>query len=203
MNVAKQALREAMVMARLRLSSDDRASFAHAIARHLLALTAFERAQTLGLYAPIGAEVDTTEIAQEAAARGKRLTYPRLVHGRRALEFVACREDELRPGALRTREPPLDAPAVPVSEIDTIIVPGVAFDASGNRLGRGRGHYDATLASLPPHAVRVGLAFEVQIAASVPREEHDVAVDVVVTEAAVRFRPRAGAARSEQDDSSH
>jgi 5-formyltetrahydrofolate cyclo-ligase len=188
MNGPKQALRESKIVARLRLSSEDRASLSHTIAARVIALEAFERARTLALYSPMGAEVDTAEIAQAAAAGGKRVAYPRIVQGRRALELAACGPDVLRPGDLHTREPPADAPAIPMSEIDAIIVPGVAFDASGHRLGRGRGHYDATLASLPARAVRVGLAFEMQMAPAVPQEEHDVALDIVVTETAVRFR---------------
>jgi 5-formyltetrahydrofolate cyclo-ligase len=80
------------------------------------------------------------------------------------------------------REPPPDLPAVPLSEIELVLVPGVAFDGSGRRLGRGRGHYDATLAALSPAAVRIGLAFELQIVAAVPCEPHDMPLDAIVTE---------------------
>ena len=185
---SKQALRDAMIAARLRLSLADRAALSHAVAERVLALDTFARAQTVGLYAPMGAEVDTAEIAQTAAARGKRLAYPRLVEGGRALSFSACHADALLPGALRTREPPLDAQAVPLGELDLVLVPGVAFDARGRRLGRGRGHYDATLAGLPPSARRVGLAFELQIVPVIPQERHDALLDVIVTETRVLVR---------------
>jgi len=68
MNGPKQALRESKIVARLRLSSEDRASLSHTIAARVIALEAFERARTLALYSPMGAEVDTAEIAQAAAA---------------------------------------------------------------------------------------------------------------------------------------
>jgi len=194
MNGTKQALREAMMAARLRLSLDQRTAFSHVIAERLLALSAVRRARTLALYAPLGAEVDTAEIARAAAASGKRVAYPRLVEGARALGFAACAEDALRPGALRTRAPPPEAPAVLAHELDAIVVPGLAFDACCRRLGRGGGYYDATLASLPARTARVGLAFEVQMVHAVPYEDHDLALDVVVTEAAVRFH--AGACSS-------
>ena len=200
MSGPKQALREQMTAARLRLSSEERSVLSHAVARRVLALDLFDGARTLGLYAPMGAEVDTAEIARAAAARGKRVAYPRLVPGARALGFAACDEGALRPGALRTREPPPEATAVPLRELDAVFVPGLAFDAGARRLGRGRGHYDATLAALPPAAAKVGLAFELQIVAAVPCEDHDVALDVVVTEAAVRFRPRESVA---DGDTSH
>ncbi len=200
MNGPKPALRAQMTAARLRLSSEDRAALSQAIARRVLALDLFERARTLGLYAPMGAEVDTAEIARVALACGKRVAYPRLVEGVRALGFAACAQEDLRPGALRTREPPPHASAVPLRELDAVIVPGLAFDAGARRLGRGGGHYDATLAALPESTVKIGLAFELQIVPAVPCEEHDVALDVVVTEVAVRFRAREAV---EADDSSH
>jgi 5-formyltetrahydrofolate cyclo-ligase len=196
MHGTKQALREAMILARSRLSTGDRTAFAHAISLRVIALEAFERARTLALYAPMGAEVDTAQIARAAASRGKRVVYPRLVAGQRALAFAVCGGDSLRPGALGAREPPADAPELPLTEIDLAIVPGLAFDARGQRLGRGRGHYDATLAMLRADASRVGLAFEVQIVPAVPTEEHDVALDAVVTEAATRFRLSGAAARA-------
>ncbi len=182
---SKEALRGALIVARLRLSLDDRASMSHAVAVRVLALDAYRRARTLALYAPMGAEVDTAEIARAAAANGKRLTYPRLVEGGRALAFCACAPEALAPGALRTREPPPGAPVVPPDELDLVLVPGVAFDAYGRRLGRGRGHYDATLAILPASAARVGLAFELQIVPAVPQESHDALLDAIVTESRV------------------
>jgi 5-formyltetrahydrofolate cyclo-ligase len=200
MNGTKQAMRAAMTAARSRLSAGDRAAFSHLIAARVLGLAAVQRAHTLALYAPMGAEVDTAEIARELAARGRRIAYPRLIDGERALAFAACREDALRPGPLGTREPPPEATAVPAREIAAVLVPGLAFDGRGCRLGRGRGHYDATLASLPAATARIGLAFEMQIVPAVPHEEHDLPLDVVVTEAEVRFRDPGGAPRG---DTSH
>lgn len=182
---SKGALRGAIIVARLRLSTEDRTALSHAVAERVVVLDAFVRAQTVALYAPMGAEVDTAEIAQAGAALGKRLAYPRLLEGDRALGFAACRADALLPGPLRTREPPPDAQAVPLGEVDLVLVPGVAFDARGRRLGRGRGHYDATLAGLPASARRVGLAFELQIVSAVPQERHDALLDTIVTEARV------------------
>ena len=176
--------------ARLRLAPDDRASRADRIADRVLALDAFARAGTVALYASLGAEVDPARIASEAAALGKRLAYPRLVPGERALRFARGLPGALVAGPYRTLEPPPDAEPIALGEIGLIVVPGVGFDAACRRLGRGRGHYDATLAALPPGAVRLGLAFEVQLVAAVPEEAHDVALDAVVTEERVLWRSR-------------
>ena len=98
-----------------------------------------------------------------------------------ALEFACCAASELVPGPARALEPPASSPSLPLDAIDLIVVPGVAFDARGGRLGRGRGHYDATLARLRPGTARVGLCFDEQVVDRVPVEPHDVPLDVVVT----------------------
>jgi 5-formyltetrahydrofolate cyclo-ligase len=144
----------------------------------------------VALYAAIGAEVDPSAIAAAAVAAGKRVVYPRFETGSHALRFARSALGELVAGPLRTLEPPPAAEPVAVSEIDLVLVPGVGFDAAGRRLGRGRGHYDATLAGLSSAAVRIGLAFEVQLVAEIPQEPHDEALDAVVTEERVLWRPR-------------
>src|SRR6266496_395603 len=191
---SKQVLRDAIVGARLRLAPGERAARSRDIASRLVSLAPWARAGTIGLYSPMGAEVDTSDLAAAAAAAGKRVAFPRLSGGERALSFAICAPGDLVPGDLRTREPPPGAPALPVSDLDLVLVPGVAFDLGCRRLGRGRGHYDATLARLRGGATRIGLAFELQIVPQVPFEPHDVTLDAVVTEARVLFPlPAAGA----------
>ncbi len=195
---SKSAVRAAALAARRTLSSSDRAALSERIALRLVGLEAFERARTVALYAPMGAEVDTEPIARAAAERGMRTAYPRVVAGNRVLEFAAGSPSDLVTGALGTREPPRTATPIDAASLDLLLVPGVAFDERCHRVGRGGGYYDATLATLPPQALRIGLAFEVQLVGEVPDEPHDAAVDVVVTEARVVFRlpPAAAAGRS-------
>ena len=101
------------------------------------------------------------------------MAWPRISPAGTALEFACCAAAELVPGPTRALEPPPSAPSLPVHAIDLAVVPGVAFDARGGRLGRGRGHYDATLPLLRPDAARVGLAFDAQVVDRVPTEPHD------------------------------
>ena len=77
-----------------------------------------------------------------------------------------------------------------LADLDLVLVPGVAFDGAGRRLGRGAGHYDATLAALGPRGRAVGLAFEAQLLAEVPCEAHDAHLDALVTEARVALLAR-------------
>jgi 5-formyltetrahydrofolate cyclo-ligase len=182
-----------MLALRSGLPAAFRAEASRDVAARLATLPAWERAGTIALHAALGAEVGTDEIARRAADAGKRIAWPRLAPGGRAMEFAACPAADLVPGPSRALEPPAAAPVVPLAEIDLAVVPGVAFDPQGGRLGRGRGHYDATLSLLRPGAARVGIAFEVQVVPGVPGESHDVPLDAVVTEKRL-LGPMAGGA---------
>ena len=74
--------------------------------------------------------------------------------------------------------------AVAVEEVAAFVVPGLAFDRAGGRVGWGRGHYDATLAAASPGALRIGLAYECQLVEQVAREPHDAALHIIITEVA-------------------
>jgi 5-formyltetrahydrofolate cyclo-ligase len=174
-----------MLAARRTLPPEERAAASRAIAERLGSLPAWTGARTVALYAAMGAEVETAELVRRALSEGKRVVWPRLASPGPAMEFAACPAAGLVTGATRALEPPSSAQTVPGREVDLIAVPGIAFDASGARLGRGRGHYDATLSRLPRGAFRAGLAFETQVVAAVPCEPHDERLDVVVTEARV------------------
>jgi 5-formyltetrahydrofolate cyclo-ligase len=174
-----------MLAARTRAPPEERAAASRAIAGRLESLPAWRGARTVALYAAMGAEVETMELARRALSAGKRVVWPRFATSGPAMDFAECAAADLVTGSARALEPPASSPAVPGREVDLVAVPGVAFDARGGRLGRGRGHYDATLARLPRSVFRVGLAFESQVVPSVPSETHDERLDAVVTEARV------------------
>ena len=139
---------------------------------------------TVALYAAKGSEVDAARIDAFARASGWAVAYPRVVAGTRALAFAVAGLDELVASGLGLREPPAESAAVAVADIAAFIVPGLAFDRAGGRIGWGRGHYDATFA-VAPAALRIGLAFARQIVERVAREPHDVALDFIITEDAI------------------
>lgn len=136
----------------------------------------------LAVYAAKGTEVDTTAIAEHAVRRGLTVVYPRVAGDDRTLVFHAVTAAELAPGRFGLLEPSADAPRVALAEIATFVIPGLAFDRSGGRIGWGRGYYDATLAQAPS-ALRIGLAFDCQVIDHVPRDPHDVPISFLVTEA--------------------
>ena len=183
----KMALRERMLAVRAAIPPAEREAASRSIASHLASLPAWQRARTVALHHALGAEVDTAELARLALAAGKRVAWPRVSSVGPAMEFASCAASDLVSGPARALEPPPSAPPIPLESIDLVVVPGVAFDARGGRLGRGRGHYDATLSLLRPDAVRVGIAFEEQVVEDVPTEPHDAPLDVVVTSSRLLF----------------
>ncbi|HEX9888170.1 MAG TPA: 5-formyltetrahydrofolate cyclo-ligase, partial [Nitriliruptorales bacterium] len=154
----------------------------HAVRRagdRLLELPEVQAAQRVLLYASQGDELGTERVIAALMIRGAEVLLPRVAGA--ALEVVAIDTvDGLPAGYRGVREPV--GPAVDPRDLDVAIVPGLAFDAAGGRLGRGGGHYDRLLQTLPAQTLRVGLCFAVQLVARVPHEEHDQRVDVVVTE---------------------
>jgi 5-formyltetrahydrofolate cyclo-ligase len=158
--------------------------------RRLLESAEFAAAASLALYSSIHNEVFTEEILSAARRRGMQVSYPR-VHGA-TLEFVEVREGcELAPGAFGVLEP-TGSLVVPLPSVDLVVVPGVAFDYAGHRLGYGKGFYDRVLHDCAGRATKIGLCFDFQLLPALPAEKHDVCMDLVITEERLlRFAPDA------------
>ena len=184
----KPAARRTALLRRDAIPHATRQAASHAIAQRASSLI-LERAahgappRTVGVYAAKGSEVDVAELAELLVHGGCRIAYPRVVDDLRILAFHEAREAELMPGRFALREPSRTAPVVALDTVDAFVVPGIAFDRTGGRIGWGRGHYDATLSACP-HALRVGLAFECQVVDHVPAEAHDVRLHAVISEQA-------------------
>lgn len=180
----KQQLRSRILGERRRLGPERVAEAGRVIAERVVALPEFARARCLGLYAASPDEVPTRALFETARAAGKSCLLPRLVGD--ALELAAVESwEDLRPGRYGVLAPPPEAAAATLGAGELLLVPGVAFDSGGFRLGRGGGHYDRLLDRLRGPAC-FGLAFELQIVEAVPREPHDRPVEAVVTEQMVR-----------------
>ncbi len=182
---AKIELRKAIVARRSALSLPVRQTANRAISKHVLALGGFHDAQTVMAYMSIAAEFSTSEIARAAIDRDKVLVLPKVNRVERRLDLfrVDNLDENLKPGIWGILEPdPERCEKISLEEIDFVLVPGVAFDADCHRLGYGGGYYDRLLEELGPFATFVAAAFAVQIVERVPVEEHDVGLDVVVTE---------------------
>jgi 5-formyltetrahydrofolate cyclo-ligase len=179
----KGALRARILAARDALDPAQRGAGAQAIASRIAVLPSFDRATTVLATLPFGSEWDVRPLAQAALDRGKSIVLPRVDVATRRL--VLHRVDDLdadvAPGFHGIPEPLPRAAIVRPADVDCVLVPGVAFDPAGRRLGYGGGYYDRLLPHLRPGVPRIAGAFDVQIVDAVPVDAHDLAVDIVVT----------------------
>ena len=165
---------------RLKALGDSRPQKSRAITAAIAAHPAFLAAETVALFAPLPSEPDVELLWEKS---GRRFCYPRVVGP--LLEFVAVRHvEELAPAAWNPnlREPAASQQLIEPAEIALILVPGLAFTREGHRLGRGGGYYDRLIALHRPHAVTLGVCFDLQIVPELPCEPHDERVDAVLTE---------------------
>ncbi len=140
----------------------------------------FKKAKIVMFYIAFDGEVNTEEMIREAKKLGKIVTVP--VCRRNRITLMPCILDDnarLEKGPYGVPEPAAQRP-IPLKDVDLIVVPGIAFDKKGNRLGRGKGCYDRFLKKLPRQITSIGLAFSFQILPSIPARTHDVKVSRVL-----------------------
>jgi 5-formyltetrahydrofolate cyclo-ligase len=169
------------------LLPSERAAAETEIARLVWTVPEVAAARTLLLYAHLPDEVSTDAIALEALTRGVHVVFPRVLPDTRALDLHTVAEpSSLRIGAYGIREPdPERCARVPIEAVDAVLVPGLAWDRRGGRLGRGAGYYDR-LFTLPEwRGFRCGVFYSTQEVPSVPTDPWDVPLQAVVTEGGI------------------
>lgn len=132
------------------------------------------------LYCGMGTEPDTLRLLQSLFSAGKAVCLPRCLPGNQMEARLVQKDSQLVRHPYGMLEPGLDCPVIPAELIDLALIPGLAFDRSGGRLGQGGGYYDRWLAGFS--GVRVALCRDGLLYDELPRQEHDLGVDLVVTE---------------------
>lgn len=180
----KRALRAEVLKIRESLDPPRVAEASAAITRRVLQLPGFLNARTVLAYVDVRNEVQTAGLIRAALAAGKRVALPVTDRQQRALipALIHTYPAALVPGAYGIPEPRRYT-AIPPETLDCVLVPGLAYDYLGYRLGFGGGYYDRFLARVPRHTVLIGPAYEFQVYETVYPEAHDRAVHFVVTEA--------------------
>ena len=182
---AKRELGARILRDRDATPAEDRATASASIAASLLMREDFASSKTVLLTLPFGSEWDTRALLAAALARAKTVALPRVNLATRMLDICAITrlEHDAVPGYRGIPEPCAHCALLDVATIDWVLVPGVAFDADGRRVGYGGGYYDRLLPLLRADAHRIAGAFELQLVERVPAASHDVAVEAIVTEA--------------------
>lgn len=182
----KQALRQRIIAARDELTPTLQARLSREIAHQLCGLATYKTAQTVLGYMNFGSELHSELWVQQALVDGKRVLLPRVNKANKQLDIYEVHDlsSDVLPGAWGIREPILerckhfDA----LGEIDLVLMPGIAFDREGGRLGYGGGFYDKLIARLPHRPTLVAGTFALQVVTEIPQEPTDHKVDWLVTE---------------------
>ncbi len=172
-----------------RKAQENKDELSRAICQKFIGLDEFRSALTVLAYIDVRTEVRTRHDLPGLLASGKRIAVPYCVDGFLHL-FLLENMDELEIGMYKILEPKPELreraeKRVPPGEIDLVMVPGVAFDRRGARMGHGFGYYDKLLEHVRPDAPLVALAFECQLFPEIPTQAHDVFMDKIITEQAI------------------
>lgn len=179
LSIMKQALRQEMREKRKALSPASYAKKCTEIQKRLEALPQWQNARTLLLYVSTEEEVDTRRLIHDALDKNRHIFVPKMNGD--TLVICPLRDwDDLKPGGFGIMEPCEILEEAHPEAMDLILVPGIAFDHQGHRLGFGRGFYDKLLKRTKGY--KVGLAFHEQMVEKLPIEEHDVPLDLIITD---------------------
>ncbi len=163
------------------VSPEERTTASAQLCARLASEKIFEDAKTILFFAPLPDEPDIWPLLFEALGKGKTVALPRFDSATQS--YSACHvqhpETEVKSGQFGIREPVATCPQIELKRLDLVLVPGVAFDLCGRRLGRGRGFYDRLLALVG--GTFVGVVFDEQIVAEVPVEPHDIRLNCILT----------------------
>ncbi|MDD5287000.1 MAG: 5-formyltetrahydrofolate cyclo-ligase [Desulfuromonadaceae bacterium] len=178
----KRSLRSQLLADRRALSQTAWLVSSLAAQRNLLSLQEYSRAGCIALYAAVHQEVDTSGILTDAFESGKRVLYPALC-GKEMVFRQVLGLDRLQEGAFGILEPCPTGVEHQADEADLIVVPGVAFDLSGHRIGYGKGYYDRFLKHPGRKAHLVGLCHDFQlIDGDIPADRHDIRMEIIITD---------------------
>lgn len=154
------------------------------IMHRVISLPDFEEAKTILYFASFRSEVATLPHIEEALKGGKRIVLPKVHNKDKRLKLYEILDTgDIKPGFMGIPEPKvMPERQRDINDVDLVIMPGVAFDQDGNRLGYGAGYYDKLLAGLKKDIPLIGIAYEEQIVDTLPSEGHDVKVNKIVTD---------------------
>lgn len=174
----KNQLKESILQKRNSMPQEEILEKSNKIKNKLFTLKHYKNSKTIMFFVSFDSEVNTHEMVKESL-KNKAVVVPKVWH-HEIEPSIIIDFDNLVPGKFGILEP-IETMRIAYKNIDLILVPGIVFDMEGHRIGYGFGYYDKFLAKVPK-ALKIGLAFDFQVVDKIPREMHDVPVDIVVTE---------------------
>jgi len=191
----KRSLRSQMLAERRALSPELWHASSRAAQLNLLSLDEYAGAECIALYAPAHNETDTGLILAAAFRAGKRVLYPAVCGHKMVFRHVE-RVEALQEGTFGILEPCPTGTDHQADEADLIVIPGVAFDLIGHRIGYGKGFYDRFLQHPGRRAHLVGLCHDFQLTeGAIPADVHDIPMEIVVTDKRIIRTTRSGAGK--------
>jgi 5-formyltetrahydrofolate cyclo-ligase len=178
---AKEQIRKRMRALRNAIPNEARLKRSHAIAERVRALDAWATARVIAGYVAMRGEADPAELLAEARSRGREVALPRVDFESETLTLHLSVDGELEESGMGFLQPPKESPQIAEHTVDLVLVPALASDERGYRIGWGKGFYDRLLPTMP-RAMRVALLFDFQLVAEVPSTPGDERVDCVVTD---------------------
>jgi 5-formyltetrahydrofolate cyclo-ligase len=170
------------------ISSEERHRRSHAACERLVATKEFRNSQMVMIFLSMPSEIETSNLAMRAWQEGKSVAVPRVDWENKRMDPLEVRslDTGLQTTDLGFRQP-ITGTVVPLDLIDMVVIPGLAFDLKGFRVGRGRGFYDRFLSQQDFQGIRCALCYHEQLLTQdIPREPHDIPMDLIVTDKEVQ-----------------
>ena len=177
----KKEIRKSIIEKRNKIKNKDKTSMDKKIIESFKKEDSYKKARGIFIYIGFGSEINTKVIIEDALKKGKEVYVPK-VKGKEMLLIKIDSLENLVTSSYGILEPIGDNNNFDVDKLDLLVMPGVAFDNSGNRIGYGGGYYDRFLEKNKTNAEKIALAYEFQILNLINNEKHDVKVDKIITE---------------------
>lgn len=182
MKMNKKELREHMKELRDSITCEKRARYDEVIYKKVINCEYYTNAKILFSYVSFGSEVCTHKIIEHALANNKTVCVPKVINRTEGMKAVKINSlEELNQGNFGVLEPENLEKSIAPEAIDLILIPGLAFDKFGGRLGYGAGYYDSFLKEVKKDALKIALSYSIQILDKVPMEAHDIFIENLIT----------------------
>ncbi|MGG7178868.1 5-formyltetrahydrofolate cyclo-ligase [Clostridium paraputrificum] len=179
----KQSIRKAIISKRDSIDTKSKMAMDGRIKDKLKESIFYKNSRNIFIYIGFGSEIDTAKYIEEFLLEGKEIFVPRTDMKNKVMEAVKINSlMELTESSYGILEPDIEVEAINKNDIDLVILPGVAFDKSGGRIGYGGGYYDKYLEGMNSDIVKLAITYDFQVLDEVPFEEHDIKADYIITE---------------------